>query len=67
MFCICLQTTKLAVGAMTEPVHTSLKDAFRNLLFGCIWVQRQLKSNRPKQSLTQFIVNKKKLTCGTDS
>ena len=30
------QTIKVAAGEMTEPVHTFLKDMFRNLLFECI-------------------------------
>ena len=32
-----LQSIKLTVGAKGEPLHTSLKDIFGNLLFSCIW------------------------------
>ena len=51
------QTIKVAAGEMTEPVHTFLKDMFRNLLFECISKDNYI--NGLKWSLTQFTVNKR--------
>ena len=51
------QTIKIAVGAMAEPLHTWLKNVFRNLLFECTWKENYI--NGPKWSFIQFTVNKR--------
>ena len=57
------QIIKPEVGIMTEPLHISLKDVFRNhSTQTAIWVYLKIiPSCGPNGNLTAFAVNKKKL------